>query len=35
MSAKPRPFTDLRCRDVQITIAGDVALIHARMTFEP
>jgi hypothetical protein len=32
MIAKPRPFTDLRCSDVQITLLGDVALVHARMT---
>src|ERR1700760_2734925 len=30
--AKPRPFTDLQCQDVQIALLGDVALVHARMT---
>jgi hypothetical protein len=30
--AKPRPFTDLACQDVRITLLGDVALVHARMT---
>ena len=32
MIGKPRPFTDLQCQDVQITLLGDVALVHARMT---
>jgi ketosteroid isomerase-like protein len=32
MIGKPRPFTDLQCSDVQITLLGDVALVHARMT---
>jgi hypothetical protein len=34
MIAKPRPFTDLQCSDVQITLLGDVALVHARMTLK-
>ena len=34
MIAKPRPFTDLECYDVQITIIGDVALVHAGMSFK-
>ncbi|HEY4307645.1 MAG TPA: nuclear transport factor 2 family protein [Gemmatimonadaceae bacterium] len=29
---KPRPFRDLKCHDVQITLVGDTALVHARMT---
>jgi ketosteroid isomerase-like protein len=32
MIAQERPFTDLVCQDVQITLIGDVALVHARMT---
>lgn len=32
MIGRPRPFTDLQCQDVQITLIGDVALVHARMT---
>jgi ketosteroid isomerase-like protein len=32
MIGKPRPFTELKCSDVQITLLGDVALVHARMT---
>ena len=32
MIARPRPFTDLACHDVHITLIGDVALVHARMT---
>lgn len=34
MIGKPRPFTDLKCSDVQITLLGDVALVHARMTLK-
>jgi hypothetical protein len=34
MIAKPRPFTDLRCDDVEITLIGDVALVHARMSLK-
>src|ERR1700753_1848592 len=34
MISKPRPFTDLRCSDVQITLIGDVALIHAKMSLK-
>ena len=34
MVRKKRPFTDLECSDVQITLLGDVALIHARMTLK-
>jgi len=34
MIARPRPFTDLECSDVQITLLGDVALVHARMTLK-
>jgi hypothetical protein len=32
--SKPRPFKDLECYDVQITLVGDVALVHARMTLK-
>jgi hypothetical protein len=32
MIGKPRPFKDLQCQDVQITLVGDTALVHARMT---
>ena len=32
MVGRPRPFTDLKCSDLQITLLGDVALVHARMT---
>jgi ketosteroid isomerase-like protein len=34
MIAKPRPFTNLECYDVQITLLGDVALGHARMSLK-
>ena len=34
MIGKPRPFTDLKCSDVQITLLGDVALVHARLTLK-
>lgn len=34
MIGKPRPFTDLKCSDVQITLLGDVALVHARMSLK-
>src|ERR1700744_3078013 len=34
MIGKPRPFTALQCQDVQITLLGDVALVHARMTLK-
>src|ERR1700759_3492840 len=34
MIAKPRPFTDLKCSDLQITLLGDVALCHARLTLK-
>lgn len=34
MIAKPRPFTNLECSDVQITLLGDVALVHARMSLK-
>ena len=34
MISQPRPFTDLACHDVQITILGDVALVHARITLK-
>src|ERR1700749_3842130 len=34
MIAKPRPFTDLECSDVQITLLSDIALVHARMTLK-
>ena len=34
MISKPRPFKDLECHDVQITLIGDVALVHARMTLK-
>lgn len=32
MIGQKRPFTDLTCQDVQVTLLGDVALVHARMT---
>jgi hypothetical protein len=32
--SKPRPFKDLECHDVQITLMGGVALVHARMTLK-
>ena len=34
MIGKPRPFTDLQCQDLQITLLGDVALVHATMTLK-
>jgi ketosteroid isomerase-like protein len=34
MIAKPRPFTNLQCHDLQITLLGDVALVHAAMTLK-
>lgn len=34
MIGKKRPFIDLECSDVQITLLGDVALVHARMTLK-
>ena len=34
MIGKPRPFTELKCHDLQITLLGDVALVHARMTLK-
>ena len=33
MIALPRPFTELQAHDVQIRLLGDLALIHARITF--
>jgi ketosteroid isomerase-like protein len=32
MIATPRPFSDLKCHDLQITLLGDVALVHAAMS---
>jgi Domain of unknown function (DUF4440) len=32
MISQPRPFTDLECYDVQVTLIGDVALVHAGMS---
>jgi Domain of unknown function (DUF4440) len=34
MISKPRPFKDLECHDLQITLMGDVALVHARITLK-
>ena len=34
MIAKPRPFTGLECQGVEITLLGDVALVHAAMTLK-
>src|ERR1700744_4101282 len=34
MIAQPRPFTDLECYDLQITLIGDVALVHAGMSLK-
>lgn len=33
MISKPRPFTELKCDDVMIRVMGDVALVHASMSF--
>lgn len=34
MISRPRPFTDLQCHDVQITLIENVALVHARVTLK-
>ena len=31
--AKPTTISDLRCEDVRIRVAGDMAIIHARTTY--
>lgn len=31
--AKPRPFKDLRMRDVTVRVLGDVALVQGRSTY--
>jgi hypothetical protein len=33
MIAQPRPFMDLTAHDVNIRVLGDIALVHARVTY--
>lgn len=33
MMSQPRPFTELKCENVDIRILDDFALVHAQMSF--